>query len=410
MNTVVNTAILASAGSGKTYALTNRVVALLARGASPERIVALTFTRKAAGEFFDEILKKLAQAAGSPKKAAELAAMIGQPALGPADFLRLLRRVVDAMPRLNLGTLDSFFARIVRSFPLELGLGGDLEILHEHAAQRERRRVLRTLFTAAGEPDAAQQEFIEAFKRATFGLEEKGLADRLDKYLNDYAGIYLAAPLADVWGNPARIWPGGFAPVQATLSLGDALALLRRQIAGAAALRENQRARLERVIAEATDWRPGAELDGALKDLLGKLVDQLPELRAGRGQITIERVKFSPDPAFAAALVAFADAIIGAEFRRRLETTQGLFALLRTYEQRYHDAVRRNGRMTFADVERLLRPDAGGPCWSRVRTRRLRRRVSVGWRSTGDWTRGLITGSSTSFRTPATASGRSCGT
>lgn len=361
MNTVVNTAILASAGSGKTYALTNRVVALLARGASPERIVALTFTRKAAGEFFDEILKKLAQAAGSPKKAAELAAMIGQPALGPADFLRLLRRVVDAMPRLNLGTLDSFFARIVRSFPLELGLGGDLEILHEHAAQRERRRVLRTLFTAAGEPDAAQQEFIEAFKRATFGLEEKGLADRLDKYLNDYAGIYLAAPLADVWGNPARIWPGGFAPVQATLSLEDALAGLRRQIAGAAALRENQRARLERVIAEATDWRPGAELDGALKDLLGKLVDQLPELRAGRGQITIERVKFSPDPAFAAALVAFADAIIGAEFRRRLETTQGLFALLRTYEQRYHDAVRRNGRMTFADVERLLRPDAGGP-------------------------------------------------
>jgi ATP-dependent exoDNAse (exonuclease V) beta subunit (contains helicase and exonuclease domains) len=49
--------ILASAGSGKTYALTNRFVQLLAGGAAPERIVALTFTRKAAGEFFDEILK-----------------------------------------------------------------------------------------------------------------------------------------------------------------------------------------------------------------------------------------------------------------------------------------------------------------------------------------------------------------
>jgi DNA-binding NtrC family response regulator len=45
--------------------------------------------------------------------------------------------------------------------------------------------------------------------------------------------------------------------------------------------------------------------------------------------------------------------MIGAEFKRRLETTKGLFALLRTYEQRYHEAVRRNGRMTFADVERL---------------------------------------------------------
>ena len=85
MRTVPNTAILASAGSGKTFALTNRVVALLALGAPPERIVALTFTRKAAGEFFDEILKKLAHAAGSPAEAAKLAAMIGQPALGPAD-------------------------------------------------------------------------------------------------------------------------------------------------------------------------------------------------------------------------------------------------------------------------------------------------------------------------------------
>ncbi len=55
--------ILASAGSGKTFRLTNRFIALLAAGAAPERIVALTFTRKAAGEFFDGILGKLAAAA-----------------------------------------------------------------------------------------------------------------------------------------------------------------------------------------------------------------------------------------------------------------------------------------------------------------------------------------------------------
>ena len=91
--------ILASAGSGKTYALTNRFVSLLAAGAPPERIVALTFTRKAAGEFFDEILHKLGRAARDPAFAARLAADIEQPTLGCADFLRLLRGVVDAMPR-----------------------------------------------------------------------------------------------------------------------------------------------------------------------------------------------------------------------------------------------------------------------------------------------------------------------
>src|SRR4051812_32568909 len=106
--------ILASAGSGKTYALTNRFVELLARGASPERIVALTFTRKAAGEFFDEILAKLARAACDARTAAQLARDIGAGDLGTTDFLRMLRAVVDAMHRLRLGTLDSFFARIAR--------------------------------------------------------------------------------------------------------------------------------------------------------------------------------------------------------------------------------------------------------------------------------------------------------
>ena len=123
--------ILASAGSGKTYALTNRFVRLLARGARPERIVALTFTRKAAGEFFDEILQKLARAACDDGFAGRLARDItagdppGQPLPGPAEFRRMLRDVVDAMPRLRLGTLDGFFARIVQAFPLELGLAGD---------------------------------------------------------------------------------------------------------------------------------------------------------------------------------------------------------------------------------------------------------------------------------------------
>jgi len=186
--------ILASAGSGKTYALTNRFVRLLAGGAAPERIVALTFTRKAAGEFFDEILRKLARAAADPTAAQELAREIDFPGLGPTDFLRLLRTVIEAMPRLSLGTLDSFFARIVRSFPLELGLGGDFTLLEEAAARLERRRVLQRLFTAGGEPDAAQREFIEAFKRATFGAEEKQISGRLDDYLDRHAETYREAP------------------------------------------------------------------------------------------------------------------------------------------------------------------------------------------------------------------------
>ena len=63
MSRIPNTMIRASAGSGKTFQLTNRFIRLLLSGQAPERIIALTFTRKAAGEFFEGILTKLAKAA-----------------------------------------------------------------------------------------------------------------------------------------------------------------------------------------------------------------------------------------------------------------------------------------------------------------------------------------------------------
>src|SRR6185436_2173350 len=100
-------------------------------------------------------------------------------------FRDMLRAVVDAMPRLRLGTLDGFFARIARAFPLELGLTGDFEVLQEHAARIERRRVLQRIFARLpGGLDAAQREFVESFKRATFGAEEKQLGARLDGFLD----------------------------------------------------------------------------------------------------------------------------------------------------------------------------------------------------------------------------------
>ena len=46
----LNATVSASAGSGKTWLLITRIVRLLIAGAEPGNIIALTFTRKAAGE------------------------------------------------------------------------------------------------------------------------------------------------------------------------------------------------------------------------------------------------------------------------------------------------------------------------------------------------------------------------
>ena len=359
MNAPRHEMILASAGSGKTYALTNRFVRLLAGGAAPERIVALTFTRKAAGEFFDEILKKLARAATEPVYARQLAKEIEAPQCGSAEFLKMLRGVIDAMSRLQLGTLDGFFARVVRSFPLELGLGGEFQIMEESAARSERRRVLRRMFTAAGEPDAAQREFIEAFKRATFGVEEKQLARVLDGFLDSHAETFLAAPSAAQWGDAAQIWPGGNAWLAAVPQRAAAERALRAEWPWET-LSDKQRARLEDFFATLADWSPGAPLPKPVEYVLKNAFEAWPEL----AEIVVERKKISLSVPARAALATVVSGVAGAELARRLEMTRGLFAVLRGYEKNYHDAVRRAGRLTFADVLRLLLPGAGAPMLS----------------------------------------------
>jgi ATP-dependent helicase/nuclease subunit A len=352
--------ILASAGSGKTYALTNRFVHLLLAGAAPERIAALTFTRKAAGEFFDEILGKLARACEDGAFAARLAAELGAPAVPASTFRALLRSVVEAMPRLSLGTMDAFFARIVRAFPLELGLGGDFEILQDHAARLARRRACDRLFARAGTGlDGAQAEFIEAFKRATFGSEEKRLASQLDRYIDRHQELFLAAPRAELWGSPERIWPAG-CPWIPPGDREEAAARLARLVAGRTDLGGAQRARWNRFFEELPDWAPGAPLPKGVDYILGNALAVWPSLLAGTAAIVLDRKKTPLSPEECAALAAVVRAVVGAACQRHIEITRGIHAVLDGFDRVYHGLVRRAGQLTFADVQRLLEREPPG--------------------------------------------------
>ncbi len=114
--------IRASAGTGKTYQLTNRYLKLLCEGVPPQRILATTFTRKAAGEIFDRILLRLALAATSEEERKKLAAALRDDNLTGQRCLELLVNTIRHMHCLRIGTLDSFFVQIAGSFALELGL------------------------------------------------------------------------------------------------------------------------------------------------------------------------------------------------------------------------------------------------------------------------------------------------
>ena len=155
--------IRASAGSGKTFRLINRYIRLLLAGQTPDRIVSLTFTRKAAGEFFEGILQRLAGASVDAAKREKLATDLGLPQLSAEECRRALRHLLDRMPQLALGTIDGFFHRVLGMFSLEYGLSGEFEIMDEFAAQRSRLMTLDQLFAAAKVNKSNRQALLKSF-------------------------------------------------------------------------------------------------------------------------------------------------------------------------------------------------------------------------------------------------------
>jgi ATP-dependent helicase/nuclease subunit A len=114
--------IRASAGTGKTFQLSNRFLGLTAAGHPADQILAATFARKAAGEILDRVLLRLAEAADDPEKLDGLKTHLHLPRLDAPQCVRILRNLIDRLHRLQISTLDSFFIQIAGSFSLELGL------------------------------------------------------------------------------------------------------------------------------------------------------------------------------------------------------------------------------------------------------------------------------------------------
>lgn len=113
--------ILASAGTGKTFRLSGRFIERLFDDVPPERVLATTFTRKAAAEILERVLRRLALAVDDAEERALLLGEGDTPPDREAVVARLagLARRID---RFDVRTLDSFFVELVRVFAMDLGL------------------------------------------------------------------------------------------------------------------------------------------------------------------------------------------------------------------------------------------------------------------------------------------------
>lgn len=133
--------VSASAGTGKTHVLTDRLLRLMLAGSPPDRILALTFTKAAAAEMQTRLTDRLRhwQQLDDSALDAELALLGMAPAL--RQRARALFGLALEVPGgLKVLTLHSFAQSLLASFPLEAGVAPGFSALEDRDALLLKRR------------------------------------------------------------------------------------------------------------------------------------------------------------------------------------------------------------------------------------------------------------------------------
>ncbi|GAA8257369.1 RecB-like helicase [Helicobacter pylori] len=138
-------ALKASAGSGKTFALSVRFLALLFKGANPSEILTLTFTKKATAEMKERILDylKILQKENledEKEKSQNILKELEEkyrldPSLVQNRAQKIYQRFLNA--EIRISTIDAFFQSILRKFCWFVGLSANFEVNEDTRAHQQ---------------------------------------------------------------------------------------------------------------------------------------------------------------------------------------------------------------------------------------------------------------------------------
>ena len=147
--------VSASAGTGKTKVLTDRLLALMLDGTDPAHILCLTFPRAAAAEMANRINPRLAAWTTMPpgKLAQELVALTGR---YPQDYeiaraRQLFALILDVPGGAKIATIHAFCQSLLRRFPLEAGVPPEFAVTDERGAAEALAEAAEAVIVAARE-------------------------------------------------------------------------------------------------------------------------------------------------------------------------------------------------------------------------------------------------------------------
>ena len=200
--------VAASAGTGKTKVLTDRLLNLLLADTPPGKLLCLTFTKAAAAEMANRLNKMLSDwvTEGDIKLCREIARLVGIAERDvPQTMLerarRLFARVLDTPGGMRILTIHAFCQSVLRRFPLEAGLPPQFEVMDDRSAtellEEARQGVLTAARSAEGDLGQALAEVTRHAGEQSFGELMQALTTergRLTQLIDRAGGLepYLA--------------------------------------------------------------------------------------------------------------------------------------------------------------------------------------------------------------------------
>jgi ATP-dependent helicase/nuclease subunit A len=171
--------VFASAGSGKTKILVDRIVRLLLGDVAPNKILCVTFTKVAAAEMQQRINARLAELVlvDDVTLRQKLYDLSGK---SPSDELIkkariLFAKILDSESRIKVQTIHSFCQGLMKIFPFEAGIKPSFEVMEESSE--------RLLLERAQKETIRDKKNAEIVKQISAKLDEGSLADLLSTVL-----------------------------------------------------------------------------------------------------------------------------------------------------------------------------------------------------------------------------------
>lgn len=156
-NPATSAFVAASAGSGKTKLLTDRLLRLMLAGADPARVQCLTFTKAAAAEMANRLHLRLGRwvtlsDAALDGELQRLSIETGADARKQARAL--FARVLDLPGGMRIGTIHAFCQSLLRRFPLEARISPHFQLIEDRDTDEALRDARERMLAQAASPQA----------------------------------------------------------------------------------------------------------------------------------------------------------------------------------------------------------------------------------------------------------------